>query len=82
MDNGITYNDAEGTENWKYVVDTRAIPGGTQVVFLKITDSDDYSKSFRFRVLSSPTFSFSFNESRKRTKTFSKLDYFHQTVVL
>ena len=39
LDNGITYNDAEGTENWKYVVDTRAIPGGTQVVFLKITDN-------------------------------------------
>lgn len=39
LDNGISYNDAEGTENWKYVVDTRVIPGGTQVVFLKITDN-------------------------------------------
>ena len=39
LDNGITYNDAEGTTNWKYVVDSRAIPGGTQVVFLKVTDN-------------------------------------------
>ena len=38
LDNGNTYNDAVGTENWKYVVDTRAIPGGTQVVFLRVTD--------------------------------------------
>lgn len=39
LDNGNSYNDAEGTEQWKYNVDTRAIPGGTQVVFLKITDN-------------------------------------------
>ena len=38
LDNGNTYNDAVGTENWSYTVDTRAIPGGTQVVFLKVTD--------------------------------------------
>ncbi len=38
LDNGNTYNDAVGAENWKYVVDTRAIPGGTQVVFLRVTD--------------------------------------------
>ena len=39
LDNGNSYNDAVGTENWAYTVDTRAIPGGTQVVFLKITDN-------------------------------------------
>ena len=39
LDNGNSYNDAEGTENWSYTVDTRAIPGGTQVVFLKVTDN-------------------------------------------
>ena len=39
LDNGNSYNEAEGTENWSYTVDTRAIPGGTQVVFLKITDN-------------------------------------------
>ena len=38
LDNGCSYNDAVGTENWKYVVDTRVIPGGTQVVFLKVWD--------------------------------------------
>lgn len=39
LDNGNSYNDAVGTEEWVYDVDTRAIPGGTQVVFLKITDN-------------------------------------------
>ena len=39
LDNGNSYNDAVGTENWSYSVDTRAIPGGTQVVFLKVTDN-------------------------------------------
>lgn len=38
LDNGNSYNDAIGTEKWSYTVDTRVIPGGTQVVFLKITD--------------------------------------------
>jgi len=38
LDNGNSYNDAVGTEKWSYMVDTRAIPGGTQVVFLKVTD--------------------------------------------
>lgn len=38
LDNGNSYNDAVGTEKWTYDVDTRAIPGGTQVVFLKVTD--------------------------------------------
>ena len=38
LDNGNSYNDAVGTEQWYYDVDTRAIPGGTQVVFLKVTD--------------------------------------------
>ena len=39
LDNGNSYNEAMGTENWSYTVDTRAIPGGTQVVFLKVTDN-------------------------------------------
>ena len=39
LDNGNSYNDAEGQEEWSYKVDTRAIPGGTQVVFLRITDN-------------------------------------------
>ena len=39
LDNGNSYNDAVGTENWIYTVDTRAIPDGAQVVFIKITDN-------------------------------------------
>ncbi len=39
LDNGNSYNEAVGTEKWSYTVDTRAIPGGTQVVFLKVTDN-------------------------------------------
>ena len=39
LDNGNSYNDAIGTTEWSYTVDTRAIPGGTQVVFLKVTDN-------------------------------------------
>jgi len=38
LDNGNTYNDVIGTDQWIYNVDTRAIPGGTQVVFLKVFD--------------------------------------------
>lgn len=39
LDNGNSYNDAEGTEEWSYTVDSRSIPDGTQVVFLRITDN-------------------------------------------
>ena len=39
LDNGNSYNDAEGQEDWFYTVDTRAIVGGTHAVFLKITDN-------------------------------------------
>lgn len=38
LDNGNSFNDAIGTENWSYTVDTRAVPGGTNAVFLKVTD--------------------------------------------
>ena len=38
LDNGSSYNDATGTTNWVYKVDSRAIPGGTSAVFLRITD--------------------------------------------
>ena len=39
LDNGNSYNEAVGTEEWSYTFDSRAIPGGTQVVFLKVTDN-------------------------------------------
>lgn len=41
VDNGTTYNDAEGTEDWSYTFDTRVIQDGTHVVFLKIWDGYD-----------------------------------------
>lgn len=41
VDNGATYNDAEGGENWSYTFDTRVIQDGTHVVFLKIWDGYD-----------------------------------------
>lgn len=39
LDNGNSYNDAVGAEDWSYTFDTRAIPNGTNVVFLKIFDN-------------------------------------------
>ena len=39
LDNGNSYNDAEGQEEWAYTVDTRAVVGGTHAVFMKITDN-------------------------------------------
>lgn len=38
IDNGSSYNTATGTNSWSYTFDTRAIPNGTQVVFLKVID--------------------------------------------
>lgn len=39
LDNGNSYNLANGKENWSYTFDTRAIPNGTQVVFIRIIDN-------------------------------------------
>ena len=41
VDNGATYNDAVGGENWSYTFDTRVIQDGTHVVFIKIWDGYD-----------------------------------------
>ncbi|MCR5218020.1 Ig-like domain-containing protein [Treponema sp.] len=38
IDNGASYNDAEGTTNWSYTFDTRVIQDGTHVVFFKVYD--------------------------------------------
>ena len=38
LDNGNSYNNAVGTTNWTYTFDSRAIPNGTNVVFIKIFD--------------------------------------------
>lgn len=38
LDNGNSYNNVVGTEDWSYTVDSRAIPNGTNVVFIRIFD--------------------------------------------
>ncbi|MBP5402957.1 MAG: hypothetical protein J6Y36_07360 [Treponema sp.] len=38
VDNGNSFNLATGKENWSYQFDTRVVPDGTHVVFLKTTD--------------------------------------------
>lgn len=38
LDNGNSYNDAVGQEEWSYTFDTQAIPNGTQVVFVRVFD--------------------------------------------
>lgn len=39
LDNGNSFNLAEGTENWKYRFDTRVIQDGTHVVFVRVYDN-------------------------------------------
>lgn len=38
VDNGNSFNLATGKENWSYQFDTRVVPDGTHVVFLRTTD--------------------------------------------
>lgn len=38
VDNGNSYNDAVGKENWTYTFDTRVLPDETHVVFIRTTD--------------------------------------------
>ena len=38
LDNGNSYNNAVGTTNWSYTFDSRAIPNGTSVVFIRVID--------------------------------------------
>lgn len=38
LDNGNSYNNAVGTTNWSYTFDSRAIPNGTNVVFIRVID--------------------------------------------
>jgi hypothetical protein len=39
LDNGNSFNLAEGTESWKYRFDTRVIQDGTHVVFVRVYDN-------------------------------------------
>ncbi|MGP1576566.1 MAG: Ig-like domain-containing protein [Treponema sp.] len=39
LDNGATYNAAEGTDSWQYLLNTRVIKDGTHVIFVKVRDN-------------------------------------------
>lgn len=41
VDNGTTWNDVTGKERWSYQYDSRAIPDGTHVIFIKAIDNYD-----------------------------------------
>ncbi|MGI5084073.1 Ig-like domain-containing protein [Treponema putidum] len=49
VDNGQTYNLAEGSEEWKYRINTHIINDGTHVVFIKATDK--YEQVFLYSTL-------------------------------
>lgn len=38
LDNGNSWNEVTGKEQWSYIYDTRAVPDGTHVVFVKAVD--------------------------------------------
>jgi hypothetical protein len=38
LDNGNTYNDAAGAENWSYTFNSKIVQDGTHVVFLRVWD--------------------------------------------
>ncbi|MCR5612963.1 Ig-like domain-containing protein [Treponema sp.] len=38
LDNGNSWNETVGKENWTYTFDSRVLPDGTHVVFLRTTD--------------------------------------------
>ncbi|MDR2257635.1 MAG: hypothetical protein LBE14_00645 [Treponema sp.] len=38
LDNGNTYNDALGAENWSYTFNSKIVQDGTHVVFLRVLD--------------------------------------------
>lgn len=46
VDNGSSYNDAIGTEEWSYTFSTKAIQDGTHVVFIKIYDGYEITGTY------------------------------------
>lgn len=50
LDNGNSYNLAEGTTNWSYTFDTRVLPDGTHVVFVRTTDNYDITSLYSTQV--------------------------------
>lgn len=50
LDNGNSYNLAEGTTNWTYTFDTRVLPDGTHVVFVRTTDNYDITSLYSSQI--------------------------------
>ena len=50
LDNGNSYNLAEGTTNWSYTFDTRVLPDGTHVVFVRTTDNYDITSLYSSQI--------------------------------
>ncbi|MEE3410471.1 MAG: Ig-like domain-containing protein [Treponema sp.] len=50
LDNGNSYNLAEGTTNWTYTFDTRVLPDGTHVVFIRTTDNYDITSLYSSQI--------------------------------
>lgn len=46
VDNGITYNDAYGRENWTYRFNTKILKDGAHVVFFRIWDNYDVTATY------------------------------------
>lgn len=50
LDNGNSYNLAEGTTDWSYTFDTRVLPDGTHVVFIRTTDNYDITSLYSTQI--------------------------------
>lgn len=50
LDNGNSYNLAEGTTEWTYTFDTRVLPDGTHVVFVRTTDNYDITSLYSSQI--------------------------------
>ena len=50
LDNGNSYNLAEGTNNWTYTFDTRVLPDGTHVIFIRTTDNYDITSLYSSQI--------------------------------
>ena len=50
LDNGNSYNLAEGKDEWSYTFDTRVLPDGTHVVFIRTTDNYDITSLYSTQI--------------------------------
>ncbi len=50
LDNGNSFNLAEGKENWSYTFDTRVLPDGTHVIFIRTTDNYDITSLYSTQI--------------------------------